>query len=138
MPDPQERRLTLMPMVRRTAPALDDAGVVARILGAVIGPVNVDIRPATSAVVTSVAASVVTVTLLAANLGAIPRQASFYNDSPARVIFLKLGAGASTVSFTVRLMPRAFYEITDPGFDGIVTGVWSAGAGGFCRVTELT
>ncbi len=126
-----------MPMVRRDTPALNDAGVVARILGAVIGPVNVDLRPATSSVVTSVAASVVTVTLLAANPGSIPRQASVFNDSNRR-LFLKLGAGATTASFTARVSPGGFYEITTAGFDGILTGIWPAGAAGSARVTELT
>jgi len=129
--------VTGFPTVRRDAPEPDDAGVVSRILGAVIGPVNVDLRPATSAIVTSVGATPITTTLLAANLGAIPRTASFYNDSN-RFCFLKLGVGATSVSFTVKLGPRSFYEITDPGFDGIVTGVWTAGAVGTMLITELT
>lgn len=126
-----------LPTIRRDAPEPDDAGVVARILGAVIGPVNVDIRPATISVVTSVAASVVPVTLLVANAGAIPRVASFYNNSN-RFCFLKLGVGATAASFTVKMGPGSFYEITYPGFDGIVTGVWAAGAAGAMLITELT
>jgi hypothetical protein len=126
-----------LPTIRRDAPEIDDAGVVARILGAVIGPVNIDIRPATTSIVTSVGVSVFPVVLLAANLGAIPRVASFYNFAN-RFCFLKLGAGASVASFTVRLGPSSFYEITDPGFEGVVTGVWAAGAIGAMLVTELT
>lgn len=129
--------VTNFPTVRRDAPEPDDAGVVARILGAVIGPVNIDIRPATTSIVTSVPAAVVTTTLLAANLGAIPRVGMFFNDAN-RPLFLKLGVGATLASYTVRISPNGFYEMTDPGFDGIVTGIWSAGAAGSVLVTELT
>lgn len=122
-------------MVRRTTPAADDAGVVARIIGPIAGPVSVIEVPAATAVVTAVPAAVVTTTLLVAN--AARRGAAFFNSSPAAFLFLKLGAGGTSASFTVRIGPQGFYEIQSPGFTGIITGEWSVAVGS-CLVTELT
>ena len=89
---------------------------------------------ATTAVVTSVAASVSSVTLLAANTGR--RGGTFYNDSSA-TLYLKFGASASSTDFTVPLIAGAYYEMPWPVYTGLVAGVW-ASATGAARVTELS
>ena len=123
------------PCTRDDPPDLDDFGLCVRIVGG-IGPIVIvsQVQP-TIGVQTVVPASAVTVTLLAANGARLG--ASFYNNSPSRFIFLRLGAGASTAVFTVRMAPRSFYEVEWPTYTGIVTGVWNI-ATGDCQVTELT
>jgi hypothetical protein len=122
-------------MVRRTTPELDDAGMVVRVVGPILGPVFVIEQPATASVVSAVAQTVVSTTLLAANPAR--RAASFMNDSPG-FLYLKLGLGALTSSYTVKIGPNGFYEIQHPGVTVDVTGVWGAAGPGFCYVTELT
>ena len=123
------------PAVRNTAPGVNEFGIVARMIPGL--PVNITVAPATVSVVTSVVAAVISGVLLAANVGAIPRRASFFNDAD-RFCFLKLGPVATAIDFTVKIGPGGFYEITDPGFDGLVTGIWAAGVAGAMLVTELT
>lgn len=81
---------------------------------------------------TNVAGSVSTVTLSAADT--TRRVCTIYNDSAVK-LYVKLGAAASTTSFTVLLNPADYYE-TPAGYTGIVTAVFS-GASGFARITEL-
>jgi hypothetical protein len=102
-----------------------------------IGPIVISgIAGAANSTVTSVPLSVVPVLLLAANANRVG--ATFFNSSANRFLYLKLGAGASLVSFTVRIGPNGFYEIEFPGYTGDVTGVWNAAGAGACLVTELT
>ena len=93
-----------------------------------------EIRAATSAV-TSVADSASSVTLLAANanrLGAV-----IFNDSSA-VLFLKLGATASSTSYTVRLTQYTGYEVPF-GYTGVIDGIWASDPNdGAARIVELT
>lgn len=91
-----------------------------------------DVRSSTSAL-SNVAASVASVTLLAANAARLG--ATVYNDS-ASVLYVKLGAAASSSSFTVRLITQDYYEVPF-GYTGIIDGVWVAAVGA-ARVTELT
>jgi hypothetical protein len=124
------------PAVRNDPPVADDWGMVVRpILGGIPIIVVSQAQPsiATHSVV---AASVVTVTALVANAARLG--AAFHNNSAARVIYLRLGAGAALGAYTVRLGPRAFYEIPWPTYTGIVTVIWGPGAGGDLQVTELT
>ncbi len=122
------------PAVRNRVPDADDWGIVSRVIGGG-GFVIVDqIRPSISTV-TGVPRSAVTVTLLAAN--ALRRGAFFYNNSPGRM-FIKLGAGALTSSFTVSMTRGGFYEVQWPTYTGIITGIWTAGGAGDVQVTELT
>lgn len=85
--------------------------------------------------VTSVAASVTSVPLLT------PRttraQALFYNDSTA-TLYLKVGATASTSSFTVKIAPGGYYELPAAGgvYTGAIDGIWDAAAGAVL-VTEV-
>ncbi len=77
------------------------------------------------------------VTVLAAN--ASRKGATIFNDDTATTgatLFLKFGSTASSTSFTVELVPRAYFEVPF-GYTGIITGIASA-ATGVARVTELT
>ena len=89
-------------------------------------------RSATSTLA-NVASSASSVTLLAANANRI--QASVYNDSNS-LLYIKLGTTASTSSFTVRLMPNAYFQVPD-SYTGRIDGIWS-NANGFARTDELT
>lgn len=89
---------------------------------------------ASTGTTTSVAASASNVTLLAANITRIG--ATIYNDSTVANLFLKLGATASATSFTVRLVPNAYFEVPF-GYTGIIDGIWSVATGN-ARITELT
>ena len=89
-------------------------------------------RAATSSV-TSVAASASSGTVLASNANRLA--ATVFNDSTA-LLYLKLGATASSTSHTVQIQPNGYYEV--PGlYTGIIDGIW-ASATGNARVTELT
>lgn len=89
---------------------------------------------ASTATLSNVSGSASSVTLLAANTSR--KMAMFYNDSTA-ILYLKFGATASTSSFTVKLMPEAYYEMVSPVYSGLIAGIWDS-ATGACRVTELT
>lgn len=131
MSSPEELKLALYPMVRRTTPLSTDAGQVVRVLGTVF----VIDQPATAAIVTALPQSVAAATLLAANPAR--RAATFMNDSPG-FLYLKLGVGALLTSYTVKIGPNGFYEIQNPGTTVEVTGLWNTAGPGFCYVTELT
>lgn len=90
-------------------------------------------KPATS-VTSSVAASISNVTLLPSN--SIRLGATIYNDSSSSLLYVKLGATASTTDFTVKLFPLAYYEVPY-GYSGNIDGVWSVSSG-FARIDELT
>lgn len=87
---------------------------------------------------TTVAASASSVSILAANNAR--KGATITNDSSV-VLYLKLGATASTTSYTLTIAgavsaPFAYYELPF-GYVGAVDGI-SASATGNYRVTELT
>jgi hypothetical protein len=74
------------------------------------------------------------VTLRAANanrLGLV-----IYNDSNSR-LYVKLGATASTTSFTERLESQQSYPVPF-WYTGVVDGIWAPNVSGSARVTELT
>jgi hypothetical protein len=73
------------------------------------------------------------VTLLSAN--ANRDRATIYNDATTD-LYVKLGATASTTSFTVKVTPNGYYE-TPENYTGVIDGVWAA-TGGAARITELT
>jgi hypothetical protein len=80
-----------------------------------------------------VAASVVNVTLLAANplrLGAM-----IVNDSVHR-LFVKCGATASATSYTKVLGAGEDWQVPF-GYTGIIDGIWTTAAGA-ARMTEFT
>jgi len=89
-------------------------------------------RAAISAI-TSPTAAVADTLVLAANVNRLG--ATVFNDSTA-LLYLKLGTGASTTSFTVRIAARGYYEVPF-NYTGLIHGYWSV-ATGAARVTELT
>jgi hypothetical protein len=95
-------------------------------------PASVKELRASVPAVTSVSAAVSDTQLLAPNVKRLG--ASVFNDSIA-TMYLKLGSGASSTSFTIALGRYEYYEVPF-GFTGRVNGYWSA-ATGSARVTEL-
>ena len=99
-------------------------------------PVPVVVQGATSndtAGVSSVNAATSSTELLAAN--ADRAGAMVYNNS-ANALYLKLGTGASSSSFTVKLNQDDYYEIPY-GYTGVVHGLWAA-TGGSAKITEVS
>lgn len=93
-------------------------------------------RPAATATLANVAASVSSVTLRASNTARLGL--TIVNDSAA-ICYVKLGSTASTTSFTYRLDPGATLELPASVaiYTGIVTGIWTSATGN-ARVTEVT
>ena len=89
-------------------------------------------RPATSTL-TTVAASVVSVTLVASN--AARRQAIIVNDGN-KTLYVAFAATASTTAFTVLVPSHQTYHSLLNGYTGIITGIWDL-ANGSARVTEI-
>jgi hypothetical protein len=59
-----------------------------------------------------------------------------YNDSTS-TCYVKFGATASSTSFTVELIPDAYYEQMGHGvYTGRVDAIWASNASGAARVTE--
>lgn len=81
---------------------------------------------------TSVAASATSTSLLAANSARLG--ATIFNDSSA-ILYLKLGATASTSSFTTKINPGGYYEVPY-GYAGAIDGIWDTATGN-ARITEL-
>jgi hypothetical protein len=96
-------------------------------------PLPARAAPAGTSVCTNVAGATGSTVLLAANGARLG--ATFYNDSTAN-LYLKLGATASTTSFSARILPGGYYELPF-SYTGEVDGVWDAAAGA-ARVTELS
>ncbi|MBA3678576.1 hypothetical protein H0W80_00010 [Candidatus Saccharibacteria bacterium] len=90
-------------------------------------------QTSTSGSPVSVAASATSINLLAANTQRLG--ASIFNDSTA-TLYVKMGTTASTTSHTVQLVGGAFYELPEPMYLGIVTGIW-ASATGSARISEM-
>ena len=99
-------------------------------------PVSVTPTRPANASVTSVAASASNVTLLAANANRFG--ATIYNDAN-RAVFVKLGATASSTSFTVRMASDDLFEVPF-AYTGRIDAIWASGGGlaGSARVTEVT
>jgi len=117
--------------VVNAAPGAGAFGLVVRIAGAIATSIA---QPATSTV-TSVAVNDTVDTILASNanrMGAI-----LWNDGPNNV-FVKLGAAATTASFTVRMSNKSEWEIPFPVYTGIITGICDTGQTATVLATELT
>ena len=89
-------------------------------------------KPATS-ITSSVASSASNTVILPSNAARLG--ATIYNDSSA-LMYIKLGALASTTDYTIKLFPQSYYEIPF-GYTGEIDALW-ASATGFARVDELT
>ena len=90
-------------------------------------------RPAT-ATLTSVVASIVSVSLLAAN--AARRQIMIHNDG-TKTLFVAFAATASATAFTVVIGASNTYVSPVNGYTGIISGIWNV-ANGNARITEVT
>lgn len=104
-------------------------------LHAIEGTVTAAPAAAAAATETNVASSATVVTLAAAGTRV---GIAIYNDA-IYTLYIKLGAGASSTSFSVKLAPQQFYEMPAPAYQGLISGIWEAAdASGAARVTELT
>lgn len=81
----------------------------------------------------SVVGSATSVALLAANANRLG--ATVYNDSSA-ILYLKLGATASTTSFSVAMAASSYFEAPF-GYTGAIDGIWTSATGN-ARITELS
>lgn len=91
-------------------------------------------RKTTTATHTNVNDTASSTTLLASNTS---RQgATIFNDSTS-TLYLKLGATASTTSFTAKLYEDDYYEVPFD-YTGIIDGIWSSDASGAARIVEFT
>jgi hypothetical protein len=61
---------------------------------------------------------------------------SVCNES-SEFLYLKFGTGVSSTSFSVKLPPRAFYELNFPQYTGVITGVWKSAGAGAALITEV-
>lgn len=84
--------------------------------------------------VTAVNDAAISTTLLSAN--AARTGATVHNDSTV-ALYLKLGATASTTSFTVKMAADSYYEVPY-GYTGVIDGIWASDASGAARITELS
>lgn len=92
-------------------------------------------KPSTSNT-SSVASSASNVVLLPSNT--LRLGATVFNDSTA-ILYIKLGATATTSDFTTKMLPGTYYEIPF-GYLGEIDGIWANGTGisGFARLDELS
>jgi hypothetical protein len=102
------------------------------------GAASVKEKRASTPAQSSVAGSATSVSLLAANANRMG--ATIVNDSTA-LLYIKLGATASTTSYSVVLAgatsaPFAYYEVPF-NYTGAIDGIWASAAGN-ARITELT
>ena len=98
-------------------------------------PASFTITPSTSgtATPTSVAASITSVSLLAAN--SARKGTTIWNNSTAN-LYVELGATASNSAFTARVGAGGYYEVPFT-YTGAISGIWDA-ANGSALVREFT
>lgn len=89
---------------------------------------------ASTGTITSVAASITSVTLLASNTNR--RGFIIYNDSNA-TCYVAFAATASATAFTKKLGANESWEYSLVTYTGQMTGIWN-NANGSMRITELT
>lgn len=89
---------------------------------------------AVGSVVTAIASTVGTVTLAASQTKRVAL--SIYNAS-ANPLFMKLGASATTASYSLMMVASGYYELPRPIYNGIVTGIWQT-ANGSAYISETT
>lgn len=114
-----------------TAAVATDKALVVAVSPNNIIPVK---QTSSTATTSSIAASISSVTLLAANVSR--RGATIFNDSN-RILYVRLGSTASTTNYTVQLGTDAYYEVPY-GYTGEINGIWVAGSSGNARITELS
>lgn len=85
--------------------------------------------------VTSVVSAATSTSILASN--ANRRMAIMTNDTDKNA-YVKLGATASTTSFSYKLTPGQILELPIPMYTGAIDAIWDASPTGSMRVTEIT
>jgi hypothetical protein len=100
----------------------------------IYSPYSTD-APADSATTASVAADDSSVTLQAANT--LRRSLLVFNDAD-KDLYLKYGATATSIDYTVKIPADSYWEMPVPCYTGIVDGIWATGPTGAALVTELT
>jgi hypothetical protein len=85
--------------------------------------------------ITSVVSAAVSTSILASN--ANRRMAIMTNDTDKNV-YVKLGATASTTSFSYKLTPGQTLELPIPMYTGVIDAIWDASPTGSMRVTEIS
>jgi len=91
-------------------------------------------RPANTAVITSITASVTSVTALAANTNRLG--ATFVNNS-ASTAYLAFAATATNAAFTYRMGPNSTLELPRPTYNGVISIIWTTAVGALL-CTEIT
>jgi hypothetical protein len=112
--------------------AVDGSGVTQPVTGT--GTFTTKEVKAATATTTSVNDTASSTTLLASNANRLG--ATVFNDSTVS-LYLKLGATASTSSFTVLMVAASYYEVPF-GYTGVIDGIWASDASGAARILELT
>jgi hypothetical protein len=88
-----------------------------------------------SSSVTSVTSAAVSTSILASN--ANRRMAIMVNDADKNA-YVKLGATASTTSFSYKLAPGQTLELPVPVYTGAIDAIWDTSPTGSMRVTEIS
>ena len=103
--------------------------------GNTLVPIQIYPSQGSSSALTSVNASITSVSLLAANTN---RKTFYvYNDSAA-TLYLAWGATASTIAYTTQVPPNTLYEMPSAStWQGAVSGIWPT-ATGAARITEVS
>lgn len=106
-----------------------------------IGDVDVLTLPAvvaatySTSAVTSVVSAAISTSILASN--ANRRMAVMVNDCDKNA-YVKLGATASTTSFSYKLAPGQTLELPVPMYTGAIDAIWDSSPTGSMRVTEIS
>lgn len=96
--------------------------------------VNQPLAPTNSTNNVSVNVNITSVQLLAENTSRLG--STIYNDSLAN-LYVLLGVGtASNTTYTVLMVPGAYYE-TPYNYNGAIQGIWDSSTSGAARLTEL-
>jgi hypothetical protein len=96
---------------------------------------DVAIKNYSTSAVTSVVSAATSTSILASNVNR--RMAIMVNDTD-RNTYVKLGATASTTSFSYKLSPGQILELPIPIYTGAIDAIWDASPTGSMRVTEIT
>lgn len=96
---------------------------------------DVALKNYSTSAVTSVVSAATSTSILASNVNR--RMAIMVNDTD-RNTYVKLGATASTTSFSYKLSPGQILELPIPIYTGAIDAIWDASPTGSMRVTEIT
>ena len=102
--------------------------------GTVAAPLNIQGISYATSTVTRVSSSATVVTLKAANTS---RRGLYIFNESTQVLYIKFGSAATNTDYTVRMVANSYFELPEPMYNGIVTGIWVS-ANGAAQVTEVT